>query len=528
MAEKYDVIVAGGGHNGLIAACYLAKAGMKVCVVERNDKLGGAVMTRELTVPGFKHDVCSVAHTMIQANPLIRNDELRLKAKFGLQYVNPQKMTAAFFDDGSVLEFYTDLERTCQSIAQFSEHDAEAYRRFNHQVFQTLDMIVMGMFSIPPGAGTQAAMMDQSPQGRELLRTQAISSWDLIDEWFEHPKIKIALARYASEAMTNPFDNGTGFGFYIILPFMHKYGAGIPIGGSGALVTALTQCFESHGGSYKVDSPVKHFKLSGQDATGVVLESGEEILAGKAVIANLHVKQVFPDMVPGFKLPDDFERGVRVAKHAGIQPFALHLALHEKPKFKIGERVDDFFWVERSHSDIEHFAQAFRDLEYGYPRRDFAAYVGQYKVDPTRVPAGKHILHLYAFAPYSLKDGGAQKWDQVGGEVADGFIQDLRALTTNMSDDNIIGRHFMTPLDIERHNISLRHADIGHLGPYAWQLGGNRPVPGWGQYRTPVNKLYLSGASTHPGGGVTGGSGRNVAQVVMESLGLDFDQVLAR
>jgi phytoene dehydrogenase-like protein len=148
MAEKYDVIVAGGGHNGLIAACYLAKAGVKVCVVERNDKLGGAVMTRELTVPGFKHDVCSVAHTMLQANPLIRNDELRLKAKFGLQYANPQKMTAAFFDDGSVLEFYTDLERTCESIAQFSQHDAEAYRRFNHQVFQTLDMIVMGMFSV--------------------------------------------------------------------------------------------------------------------------------------------------------------------------------------------------------------------------------------------------------------------------------------------------------------------------------------------------------------------------------------------
>src|SRR5271169_4755635 len=284
MAEKYDIIIAGGGHNGLVAACYLAKAGMNVCVIERNDKLGGAVMTRELTVPGFKHDVCSVAHTMIQANPLIANDELELKSKFGLKYVNPEKMTAAFFDDGSVLEFYTDLERTCQSIAKFSQHDSDAYRRFNTQVFQTLDMIVMGMFNVPPGAGVQAAMMDQSPEGRELMRTQAISSWDLIDEWFEHPKIKIGLARYASEAMTNPFDNGTGFGFYIVLPLMHKHGAAIPIGGSGALAEALVRCFESLGGTIKVNSHVKEFKLSGRDATGIVLDSGEEILATKGVI----------------------------------------------------------------------------------------------------------------------------------------------------------------------------------------------------------------------------------------------------
>src|SRR5277367_1066536 len=328
MSEKYDIVIAGGGHNALVLGCYLAKAGVKVCVVERNEKVGGGVMTREYTLPGFKHDTHSVAHTIIQGNPLIQRDELGLKSKYGLRYVNPDKMTAAIFEDGTILEFYSDLERTCQSIAKFSQRDADAYRRFNNQVMENLDMLVMGMFSVPPTAGAQAAMMDQSPEGRELMRTQAISSWDLIDEWFEHPKIKIALARYASEAMTNPFDNGTGFGFYIILPFMHKYGAGIPVGGSGALTDALIRCLESHGGAYKLNSPIKQFKLAGQDAAGVVLATGEEILATKGVISTLHVKQAFPDMVPGFKLPDAFERGVRVAKHASIRPFTLHLALH--------------------------------------------------------------------------------------------------------------------------------------------------------------------------------------------------------
>jgi phytoene dehydrogenase-like protein len=129
MSEKYDIVIAGGGHNALVLGCYLAKAGVKVCVVERNEKVGGGVMTREYTLPGFKHDTHSVAHTIIQGNPLIQRDELGLKSKYGLRYVNPDKMTAAIFEDGTILEFYSDLERTCQSIAKFSQRDAEAYRR---------------------------------------------------------------------------------------------------------------------------------------------------------------------------------------------------------------------------------------------------------------------------------------------------------------------------------------------------------------------------------------------------------------
>lgn len=525
MADKYDVVVAGAGHNGLIAACYLAKAGLTVCVVEQSDKPGGGAMTRELAAPGFHQDVCSVAHTMIQANPLMKNDELQLKSKYGLKYINPEKMTACMFPDGTVLEFHSDIERTCQSIAQFSANDADAYRRFNFEVFKALDMITMGMFNIPPSAGMQAMLMDGSPQGQEMLRLQQISSWDLIDEWFENEKVKIALARYASEAMMNPFDNGTGFGFYIILPFMHKYGSGIPVGGSGALSDALVRCLEDHRGKVRLSSTVKQIKLSGGKATGLILDSGEEILADKAVLSNLNAKQVFPHMVPGAALPEGFESRIRHGKFSSIQPMVLTLALHEEPRYRVGSRVDPFFWVEMSHDKLEHFQQAFRDLEYGIPRRDFVAYVGQHKVDPTRVPAGKSQLHMYAFAPYNVK-GGVKQWDVIGKEVAQGFIDDLRKCTTNMSDDNIIGMHAKTPLDIERHNPAMMNADILHTGAYPWQAGGNRPVPGWAQYKSPIDGLYMSGASTHPGGGITGGSGRNAAQVMFEDLGLDFERIV--
>jgi len=525
MSETFDIVVAGGGHNGLVAACYLQKAGLKVCVVEKNDKVGGGVMTRELTVPGFKHDVCSVAHTLLQANPLLRNDELELKSKFGLKYINPDKMTAIFYDDGTTLEFYTDLERTCQAIAKFSAKDAEAYRRFNHQVFQNLDMMVMGMFHSPPSASTQAVMMEQSAVGQDLMRTQAMSAWDVICEWFENDKVKIALARYASEAMMNPFNNGTGFGFYIILPFMHRYGVGIPVGGSGAFADALRTCLESHGGVVRTSAPVKQMRMQGSKVTGVVLDSGEEIVATRAVISTMHVKQVFPDMVPGASLPEGFEPRIRGLKHNSFQPFNLHLALHEAPQYKVGPAVDDFFWVERSHSNWEDFARAFSDLEFGIPRRDFIAYVMQDVYDKTRAPDGKRVLNMYAFAPYNVK-GGPQKWDEIGKEVAHGFLDDLRKLTTNMSDDNIIGFSWMTPLDIERHNNAMIGADILHFGSYNWQIGGNRPAPGYGQYKSPVDGLYMAGASTHPGGGVTASSGRNVARVLMEEFNMDFDKLV--
>lgn len=526
MPEQYDVVIAGAGHNSLIVGCYLAKAGVSTCIVERRPKAGGSVATSELTGPGFHQDVCSVSHALIMGNPLMRNDELQLLSKYGLKYAHPEKMTALFFDDDTILEFWSDLDRTCESMAKISPRDAIAYRKFVEFVSKTLDMIVMGMFSVPPGGGVQAAMMDQSPEGQEMMRLQSISAWDLICEWIEHPKIRIALARYASEAMMNPFDNGTGFGFYIILPYMYKFGTGIAVGGSGALSDALVRCFEDHGGTIRLDSEVKQILMDGQDAKGVVLTDGEEILASKAVVAGLHVTQVFPHMVPGAQLPDGFEHRLSVLKYAGFQPMTVHLSLNEPVKYKIGKGIDDFFWAERSHSDVEEFAQGLRQLEYGYPVRDFACYIQQFRADPTRVPEGKGSMHIYAFAPLNLKDGGKEKWDQIGATVADQLIDDLRKLTTNLTDDNIIGKHFMTPLDIQRYNTALVNTDIQHLGFYSWQLGGNRPVPGWGQYRTPVNRLYMTAGSTHPGGGVTGGPGRNATQVIMEDLGLDFEKVI--
>jgi phytoene dehydrogenase-like protein len=526
MSENFDVVIAGAGHNALILGCYLAKAGQRVCIAERKEKAGGSVATdANLTGSGFRQDICSVSHSMLMANPMYRNDELELISRFGLEYAQPERMTGICYDDGTVLEFWSDLERTVESMAKISETDARNFESFVKTVDATLDMLVMGMFSVPPTAGMQAMMMDATPEGQELLRLQAISAWDLICEHIEHPKIRIALARYASEAMLNPFDNGTGFGFYIILPYMYRYGPGICIGGSGSFADSLVKCFESHGGTLRLNAPVSQVLLEDGEARGLVLQGGETIRASKAVVMGLHIKQVFPHMVPGAELPAGFEHRVKTIKHSDFQPMTVHLALKEPLKFKAMGGESDFFWLEASHTDVEEFRMKFQELQCGHPVRDFAAWVQQFRADPSRVPEGQATLHIYAFMPIDLADGGREKWDEIGAEVAQGFIDDLAAHCTNLTEDNIIDMHFMTPLDISRYNTSLINADIMHSGAFSWQLGGNRPVPGWAEYRMPVPKLYMTGASTHPNGGVTGAPGRNSAQVVFEDLGLDFDKV---
>ncbi|MBU1053684.1 MAG: NAD(P)/FAD-dependent oxidoreductase [Proteobacteria bacterium] len=525
--SKYDVIIAGAGHNGLMAGAYLAKAGLNVCVVEHQDKIGGGAQTRELTLPGFKHDVCSTWHGFIAPNPVIKDDELELQAKYGLKYLKPEVMTGVIFDDDSVFVLHQNLDKTCQSIAKISEHDAVAYRKFHDWSIRMLDMLTMGMFNPPPPFGAQMAMMDQSPEGRELIRAQMISAWDVVDEIFENDKIKIALSRYASEAMINPFVKGTGFTLFIFIPMIHKYGGGIPEGGSGELSEAMGRLIEANGGTIKLSSTVKEFKISDDEVTGVILTTGEEILAGKAVVSGMSIKQMFPGMTGGHPLPEGFAQSVKNLSPSNFAPIHQHLALNEVPKFKSSDKdVNDAFWIEFSSCSKEEYWNAFHALDLGYPRDDLYLSISYSKWDKTRAPAGKHTLYLYGFAPYDLADGGAQMWKEKGQEVADGILSHLRERTTNMGDNNILGRSFMTPLDFEQHNPAFVHADIGHIGCFNWQLSGNRPLPGW-NYRMPLKKLYLSSSSSHPGTGIVGG-GRAAVQVVMEDLGIDFDKVVKK
>lgn len=522
MAEKYDVVVVGAGHNGLIAGTYLAKAGVKVCVIESKNKVGGGVFTDEITVPGFKHDVCSTWHGLIYPNPIIKDDELGLLSKFGLKYITPDSFAGVNFDDGSYFTQYRDLDKTCESIAQFSAHDAEAYRKFHDWSFQLLDMLLMGMYNPTPSFGQTMAMMDSNPAGRLLIRALLSSAWDIAEDWFESDKMRIIMTRFSAEQMINPYTKGTGLHLFLFIPLQHKYGSGFPVGGSGKLSDALAECFESFGGTIKLSSRVKEFKISGDKATGVILDSGEEIDATKAVVSTLNIKQVFPGMVPGSKLPDDFVQNVRSLKHSGFSALNQHLALKEAPIWKNGFKSH---WMAYHNSDPYEFQHAFQAIDNGIPRNDvFSSFIAT-ALDPTRAPEGMHTMYLYSFAPYALRDGGPKKWDEIEKDVADDILGQVQNLSTNMGSDNILGRAIHSPLFFERHNATMLNGDICQIGTYNMQMSGNRPFSGWHHYHTPVDKLYMIGASTHPGPGVFGG-GRAGVQVIMEDLGIDFSKVI--
>jgi len=523
MGHMFDVVIAGAGHNALCVAAYLAKAGVDVCLLEKNPYVGGGAVSRELAAPGFKTDLCSVIHIFIQPNPLILNDELNLLSKYGLKYLYPDAQMAVHFHDGTYLTLYRPIEKMVEAIAEFSKKDADAYMRFYKSTLSTLNMMLTGMYSPTPSFGTFASMMDQSDEGRRLLKGMMVSALDIINEWFENEKVKIAFTRWVSEVMISPSTKGTGLVFYMMIPVIHKYGAGLPVGGAGALSEALERCILDLGGTIKTSCSVKELKVQNGECKGVVLENGDEILASRAVVSSLNIKQMFPHMVKDVKLPEGFVERVEQLRYSDFQCFLQGLALHESPAYKVGKDIDEAFIVEFAPNSLEEYLRYFDDLTYGLaPHNPFAACLTLH--DPTRAPEGKHTLYLYDFVPYDLKDGGPSRWDEIREEYAEETLDFLRQYTTNMGPENIIGQWIQSPMDLERHNPAFMHGDFCHIGSYLDQTAGNRPLAGW-NYHTPVKNLYMCGPSTHPGPGIVGG-GRAAVQVVMDDLGIDFEAII--
>ncbi len=522
--EKHDIVVIGGGHNGLTLACYLAKAGLDVCVVERQDIVGGAVATRELTLPGFKHEVGAYMHGIIQVNPLIRLDELKLKSKYGLKYIYPEKMFEAVFPDRRTMCFYRDLEKTCASIAQFSAKDAESYRAFFTASNRMLKIASVAMFTPVPKWGGMMAFLDASEEGREFTRTILSSSADITDEWFENEAVKLAITRFASEMMISPYEVGTGNAMFFSSS-LHMGGYGLVEGGSGELSNALAACLKDMGGTIKLSSPVKSVKISSGDADGVILENGEEISAGKAIVSNVNVRQLFLDMIDQAVSKPEFTAKVRRIKPSAFSALNIAIATRKAPVFKNGNPCDAMFT--EINPWLDEYRRIFEEYNHGIPSSRMPLIAVPTVYDPTRAPDGQHTIYLYHYEPYNLQDGGAAKWEEVKDRIAKDIINVLGVHIDGLDDGNILGMRVISPVDIERYNPAMQYGDIMHISSSIAQSYGNRPIGGYGQYRTPINKLYMCGASTHPGGGVTGG-GRAAALLILEDMGIDYKKVIGR
>ncbi len=523
MAERYDIVTVGSGHNGLVAAAYLAAAGKKTLVLERNAWFGGGVVTRELTRPGFRHDQHSMAHIFIQANPLLKNDELSLKSRFGLKYEFPELPMMSVFEDGSTLGLYRDRERTCAEIAKFSAADAKAYRWLAEKAAGYLPMIAASLYAPPAPLGASYALLDQSREGRELWRYMQMSSHDLLCGVFEHDRVRMHFARVAGENLVSPDEKATGLGVFVFVGFLEAYGIGVPVGGSGRLTDALVASIRSHGGEVLANTDVARITVRNGRAAGVETRDGRTFEAKEAVIGALHPHDL-PKMVEG--LAPEVAKAAEATQISEIGCITLHAALEAPLKFRAGDAVRAVM-IELLPDDYDTVRKSFDDLRYrGLSRYPLVGLGSLTMFDPSRAPAGKATMHAWDYVPYERADGRA--WDEAKASYVEHMLDHMGRFIENLDPDNVIAVHSDSPVDMERTSSSFRRGDLHGIAATTYQYGAHRPTPDLGHNTVPnCERLYLVGPFQHPGGGVFG-AGRAAAMQVCEAVGIDFDKVGAR
>jgi phytoene dehydrogenase-like protein len=518
----YDAIVVGGGHNGLTCAGYLQRSGLRVLVLERRPIVGGAVCTEEV-IPGYKIDVGSSAHIMIHLTPIVRDLELE---RYGLEYIDMDPYAFYPLLDGSgAIGLYRDLDATCESIARVAPRDAENYRRFV-EYWRPLNEAIFETFLQPPSvAGLFGRMAAAQARGAgagsplETVRRLVTSYGQLIDETFESAPMRAFMAWLGAQSGPPPDEIASGdhFGWYAM---MHQSGAKHPRGGSGMLTQAMARSLEAAGGQVALDAPVRRILVQAGKVAGVETADGTRYSA-PLVISNAHVWTTLLDLVGQAQLAPAFVRRVRNIRVGNGFGLTVRCAADELPDYagapSGGQPHPSHHGLQMLCPSVEYLRRAFADYSRGLPAREPAAIAMTFSaIDPSIAPPGKHTVFLWSqYFPYELA-GGAH-WDDIREQVADSVLEVLYRYAPNMRGK--IGERFIqTPLDLER-RLGLPRGNVMHVEMSFDQMFFFRPLPELARYRTPIRGLYLTGASTHPGGGVFGASGYNTARVVLGDRG---------
>jgi phytoene dehydrogenase-like protein len=514
----YDVVIAGGGHNGLACGAVLAKEGLSVLVAERGKWLGGGVVTREVTLPGFKHDMYGSSHVWIHANAefarlLPELEELGLRYHWANDHI-----TGHPFKQGPGIIVYKDVDKTVASIAQYSEKDARRYKEIYDGFVDIKDGFITSFFSPPAPPSYLPAVMENSEEGLEMLRNYALSPLDFTLENFENEYVRSFILGWATAPGINPLQEGRGEMFYIMIPAIHIYGESIPEGGTMQLPLAFAKMIERYGGRVLTESPVKRFIVEDGEAKGIELEDGQKIMANKAVVTNLNPKLTYLEMMEDGVLDEKFLRKVRNYNPGDFTIVRAHYALNEPPKYKCSEEMNQTPF-QRIFGSVEDIKRQYAEMSMGIaPTNPFLWVACWTLVDPSRAPDGKHTLIMDTFVPIKLANG--EHWDDVGQDyMVNVELEKLREYTTNMTDDNILAAYVDTGPSMERDNPCLVNGTTTGGAMRMSQSGFLRPFPGYSQYRGPFEKLYMTGPYTHPGGAISA-AGTITANVILEELGI--------
>jgi len=522
MTADADIVVAGAGHNSLIAACYLAKAGYRCLILDARDIPGGGSTTEEMLLPGYAIDSCATGHTLIRVNPLLTRDELGLIKNYGLRYIDPDPVSQVAFPDGEQLTMWLDRERTAAEIGRFSAADASAYHRLLDD-YDEVKSVFSGSQFTPVGFGPSIdARLAEHPRGRVWQRRNQLSAWDVIRHEFEDRRVQafmLWMAFQTNQAVDVP---GSGVLAYSLIFGRQQRSWSILPGGSGTLIRALTRYLEDHGATIATGKTVSKLLIEDTRCVGVQTADGEQFRASKAVLSTIHVTQL-RDMAPQAAWPEEFHYAIDTYD-VGIPGFGVYLATSAPPVFESRDggahsavSAGTVGWPE----DVIRLGQ---DLRAGRFIEDvpWLLVATPTLADLTRAPAGHHTVKLLSQNIYDLPD-----WDTVKIEHAKRQLDHLRRFAPGFTDDVVEAMLVKSPVDYEKLNPHMVHGAFHGGDRGIAQSGALRPAPGWGAHRMPIDGLYQTGATTHPGGSITGAPGRNAAMVLLHDLGDDPAQVLA-
>ena len=527
MPQTYDAVIIGGGHNGLVSAAYLARAGLSTLVLEKRELLGGAAVTEEI-FPGFRFSVASYVVSLLRPE-IIR--ELNLPAH-GLDIL---PLDGTFTPlQGDYLWRVNDHGRTIRELRRWSKLDAEAYEEYGQLMVEMARFIKPILSIVPPDptgfdprqfaplAGLARAFQ-RLPEKQQavFIQLMTMSASDFLSQWFETDPLK---ATMSASGIIGTYQGVKSPGTAYVL--LHHYmgeidGAfrawGIPRGGTGSVSNAIGSAARAQGAEIRLEAPVARIMTRDGRATGVALESGEEILA-QHVLSSVDSRLTYLGLIEPGTLEPEFEEEVRRFKFRGSSG-KVNLAVDGLPNFTClpgeGEHLRGAISYSASIDDME---RAYDDAKYGrWSKRPYIDMIIPTLVDPSMAPPGKHVISCFVqYAPYNL-DPSLGSWDDNREAFGDAVIDRIAEVAPNIR-DIILHRQVLTPLDIER-RFGLTEGNIFQGELSLEQLFFNRPMPGYARFKTPIRDLWLCGSATHPGGGIMGANGRIAAMEVLRAAG---------
>lgn len=537
--QAYDVVIIGAGHNGLVCAAYLLKAGYSVLLLEKRPIPGGAATTEESLpkeAPGFKFNLCAIDHEFIHLGPVV--EELELE-KYGLRYLECDPVVFCPHPDGKYFLGHKSLEKTCAEIARYSDRDAKKYAEYT-EYWQRAIGAMIPMFNAPPKSIIDIvgnydieklkdlfSVIGAPSKTLDFIRTMLNSAEDVLNEWFDSEFLKAPLARLASELGAPPSQKTIAIGA-IMMAMRHNPGMARPRGGTGALVQALVNLVKSKGGVILTEQHVEKILIDDGKAVGVRVAGGTEYRANKGVISNIDAKRVFLQLMDASDIdhaePNLRERLERRIVNNNETILKIDLALDQPLRFEHHEHKDEYLIGSILISDsVSHVEQAHSKCTLGeIPDQDPSMYVVMpTMLDPSMAPEGKHTLWIEFFAPYQIAgaEGTGLKgtgWtDELKNKVADRVIDKLADYSPNLK-NSIMARRVESPAELGE-RLGAYKGNYYHIDMTLDQMIFFRPLPELANYKTPIDGLFLTGAGTHPGGSISGMPGRNCARVFLQT-----------